>query len=258
MYLKHQCFSPFCSSHSFSLPPYAYQHQPPHNDHGKAPTHSRFHWIQAASRRRYLFLDVIASGSLGKVFKAADSFSPCAPFVAIKCIARGKPGSRQEEFLNRELSLHRKVSLHRNDIVALRNQFTTPGFMFLVMDFCDRGDLYTALNQRLFHGNEELIKRIMVQLIDALQYCHRNSVYHRDLKPANVLLGPQGKVYLSDFGMSTESAISEDTGCGTHAYSSPEALGTEINGRPFSTVHSDIWAVGICKSDHRSLPGPGH
>ncbi|KAJ7590846.1 kinase-like domain-containing protein [Mycena floridula] len=112
------------------------------------------------------------------------------------------------------------------------------------MDFCD-GDLKAALTSRRFDHNEDLIKKTMVQLIDALRYCHKKKVAHRDLKPANVLLSPEGQVYLTDFGIATEAVISWKTGNGTVRYLSPEALGTETNRRPFSTVHSDIWAVGI-------------
>ncbi|KAJ7590847.1 kinase-like domain-containing protein [Mycena floridula] len=199
-----------------------------------------------ADTSRYWFLNVIGAGSFGQVYKAVDLKAPGSPFVAIKCMRH-----RTDASYCSELQIHRKVSSHPN-IVSIRDWFTFCGeYIMLVMDFCDGGDLTAALAQGRFFNNEELVKKTMVQLIDALQHCHENGIQHRDLKLRNVLLGPEDQVYLADFGMSTEAAISEDTGRGTIAYLSPEGLGTEIKnrpfalGRPFSTVHSDIWAVGI-------------
>ncbi|KAJ7591585.1 kinase-like domain-containing protein [Mycena floridula] len=195
---------------------------------------------------RYHLLRVIGSGAFGKVYQAIDrvTISPTSPFVAIKCVQKPEPGSRREQCLMRELNLHRKVCSHDN-IVTVRDQFATASYFFMVMDFCN-GDLHSALNDGRFYNNEELIKNTMVQLIDALQYCHEQNVQHQDLKPANILFGRDGQVYLADFGVATEAAISQSTGCGTVPYSSPEAVGTiETYLRPFSTVHADIWALGI-------------
>ncbi|KAJ7590848.1 kinase-like domain-containing protein [Mycena floridula] len=189
---------------------------------------------------RYLFLNVIGTGSFGQVYKAVDLQAPGSPFVAIKCMRHRTDASDCSE-----LQIHRKVSSHPN-IISIRDWFTFAGeYIMLVMDFCDGADLTAVQAEGRFYNNEELVKKTMVQLIDALQYCHENGIQHRDLKLRNVLLGPEDQVYLADFGISTETVISGKTGNGTALYLSPEALGTETNRRPFSTVHSDIWAVGI-------------
>ncbi|KAJ7587219.1 kinase-like domain-containing protein [Mycena floridula] len=201
-------------------------------------------WSGYALSGRYKLLNVIATGGFGKVYKAADLSLPGSPFVAIKCIARLDPDSRRNKLLIRELNLHRKVSSHPN-ILTFHEHFKTSWAIWMLLDFCDGGDLGAAIVEGRFYNNEELVKQTMVQLIDALQYCHDNNVQHNDLKPANVLLGLDNHIYLADFGIASETPVSEGTGCGTAPYLSPEALGFETKSRPFSTVHSDIWALGI-------------
>ncbi|KAJ7576970.1 kinase-like domain-containing protein [Mycena floridula] len=157
---------------------------------------------------RYKLLNVIASGGFGRVYKAVDTSLPGSPVhVAIKCIAVPEPGSLREEFLLREMMLHQDVSSH-------------PNIIWMVLDFCDGGDLITPMAAGRFYNNEVLVKRT----IDALRYCHKKNVQHQDLTIAN---------------------RNCDIGCGSTEYLSPEALGTETKSRPFSTVHSDIWSVGI-------------
>ncbi|KAJ7583425.1 kinase-like domain-containing protein [Mycena floridula] len=163
---------------------------------------------------RYKLQSVIGAGGFGKVYKAADKSLPGSPFVAVKCVARPDPGSRRARLLNRELNLHRKVSSHPN-ILTFHQHFENDFSIWMVLDFCDGGDLRASMATGRFYNNEELVKKVMVQLIDALQYCHDNNVQHNDLKPANVLLGLDDHVYLADFGIASETPISEVIGCGT-------------------------------------------
>ncbi|KAJ7593967.1 kinase-like domain-containing protein [Mycena floridula] len=199
---------------------------------------------------RYQLLNVIASGGFGRVYRAVDTVLPGFPKVAIKCVAEPEPGSLREEFLLREMRLHSKVSSHPN-IVTFRRRFKSAAksagkpWIWMVLDFCDGGDLITPMAAGRFYNNDVLVKTTMVQLIDALQYCHKQNVQHQDLTIANILLGLDNHVYLADFGLASETAISKYTGCGSTEYLSPEAHGTETKSRPFSTVHSDIWSVGI-------------
>ncbi len=75
-------------------------------------------------------------------------------------------------------------------------------------------------------------RELFSQLLDAVGYCHARGVFHRDIKPENVLLGSDGAVKLSDFGlgaMREQATIREDgllnTTCGTPNYVAPEVHG---------------------------------
>ncbi|KAJ7586364.1 kinase-like domain-containing protein, partial [Mycena floridula] len=190
---------------------------------------------------RYELLEVLGAGTYGKVYKATDNLAPGNPFVAIKCLEQYPPGSRQAQAQNREFSLHKRVHNHPNIITFLRH-FSNGNFVFAVLQLCTEGDLFHAIITKSFANDDERVKSSMVQIIDALQYAHDSNVFHRDLKPHNILLSSDGRVYLADFGLSTEKPLSMDFGCGSPFYMSPECWSKEA---AFSTAQGDIWAVGV-------------
>ena len=91
------------------------------------------------------------------------------------------------------------------------------------MDFVSGGDLGKAITKkRIFARNDALVKRLFLQLLDAVQTCHNAGIYHCDLKPDNVLINKEmTEVYLTDFGLSTSSPKSRSFGVGTPSYMSP-------------------------------------
>lgn len=75
---------------------------------------------------------------------------------------------------------------------------------------------------RQYIGDDALIKRVFLQIIDAVDYCHSLGIYHRDLKPENIMTTGGGQnVYLGDFGLATTEKFSRDFGCGSTFYMSP-------------------------------------
>ncbi|KAJ7595419.1 kinase-like domain-containing protein [Mycena floridula] len=191
---------------------------------------------------QYQLLNTIGAGSYGKVYKAINLSDD--NMVAIKCMAKHEPGSRLEDYQNTEFALHKKVSSHRN-IIAFHDHFVSGEFVFVVLDLCDGGDLFTVLGNPKYSFNDELVKSTMVQLIDGLEYCHENTVFHRDLKPENLLFSKDGTVYLADFGICSDRHFIREFGCGTTQYMSPECIGEETGQKRYSTSQNDIWAVGI-------------
>ncbi|KAJ7590965.1 kinase-like domain-containing protein, partial [Mycena floridula] len=196
---------------------------------------------------RYKLISLIGSGSYGKVYKAIDVTLPQDnQYVAIKCLEQPPPGSRQELFQTREFASHSKVGSHTN-IVTFRGFFFAGEFVFVVLDLCDGGDLFTLLEKKptFFRNSDHRVRNTMVQLIDAVEHCHKLDVFHRDLKPENILIAQDGHLYLADFGLCTNSPVSVDFGCGSSFYMSPECIGKEYKHSRFSTSHADIWALGI-------------
>jgi serine/threonine protein kinase len=197
---------------------------------------------------RLKLLELLGSGAYGKVYKAIDLTSPCEKpdYFAVKCLLRPKPGSRHENFQLREFALHRLVSSHPN-IVGFHKVLYDHTYVYVVLDLCLGGDLFAVITERkVLQHNDELIKSIFLQLLDAVYHCHENSVFHRDLKPENVLCSEDGTlIYLADFGLSTQKKVSEDFGCGSSYYMSPECIGKEFKHGKYSTRHSDIWSLGV-------------
>jgi predicted ATPase/DNA-binding CsgD family transcriptional regulator len=113
---------------------------------------------------------------------------------------------------------------------------------FLVMDFAPNGNL----RQHHPPGSRLPLQTVLTyvrQVADALQYAHDRRLIHRDIKPENMLLGRNGEVLLSDFGIalmtaSTSSSKTPDT-AGTIAYMSPEQLRAQL------VPASDQYSLGI-------------
>jgi serine/threonine protein kinase len=112
---------------------------------------------------------------------------------------------------------------------------------FLVMDYAPNG----TVRQRYPEGvrmEPPVILAYVEQVVDALDYIHSLRLIHRDVKPENLLLGANGEVLLSDFGITVAArrmVVRTRTIVGTVAYMAPE----QIRGRP--CIASDQYALGV-------------
>lgn len=195
---------------------------------------------------RYQTISPLNHGSFGMVFMARD-LKTCET-VAIKCLtkksATGDAGfDLAVDDKSEELVLHRRLGLHPN-IVNLLDSFETDAHVFLVLEFCPRGDLYEAI--RMGHGplETEHVRRFMLELVDAVEYMHSKGVYHRDIKPENIFLTQSGSMKLGDFGLATTEEWTYETTVGSDRYMSPEQY--DSAGAGYSPSQADIWAIGIC------------
>lgn len=172
---------------------------------------------------RLILLDHLGAGAYGKVYRALDMSSPAhtPAYFAVKCLLIPQAGSSQEEHQRREFTHHPQVCDHPN-IVTFHGILYDDSFIFVILDLCEGGDLFAAIAEsRIFVNNDRLIKETFIQLIDAVDHCHRNGVFHRDLKPENVLFSKDGKLLLADFGLSGKGHVSQSFGCGSAYYMSP-------------------------------------
>ena len=99
------------------------------------------------------------------------------------------------------------------------------------------------IQSHLRHPNiiEETAARYIVQMCDAINYCHSKHVIHRDIKPENILVGLDGELKIADFGWSVHAPSSRRTTlCGTLDYLPPEM----IEGKDHD-ASVDIWSLGV-------------
>jgi serine/threonine protein kinase len=180
---------------------------------------------------RIVLLEVIGRGGMSVVYKAIDVVDPARPVYAVKWLGlpitrRPLTAAAQRQYLallDSECALHGSVSSHPNVVTLHRViQDEARDCRWMVLDYHPGGDLFRAVTSRNpLWMNEARTKRVFIQLVDALAFCHSRRVYHQDIKPENILLSEDGEsVYLSDFGLSTnESFCSEKTG--TDYYNPP-------------------------------------
>ncbi|KAF8491525.1 kinase-like domain-containing protein [Russula emetica] len=176
---------------------------------------------------------ILGAGSFGVVYRAVDTFS--GAHYAVKRVEK-------THYITREAELHKRVSFHPN-ILTFHRQIDAGHYILFVYDLC-AGDLHSVIRKLTFLQDDELIKSVFIQIIDALDFCHSRGVYHRDLKPENILVSSQSgdiEVFVADFGLATTSKMSASS-CGTPCFMSPESL--VPHHAPYSTVEGDIWALG--------------
>lgn len=176
---------------------------------------------------RLRLLDCLGTGAYGKVYSAVDTNTPRdnPALYAVKCLRVPHPGTLEEKLQLREFTNHLAVSTHPNVVTfhKLLRDDTVDEFRYVVLDLCAGGDLFEAIVERdFFVHRTDRIKTLFLQLVEAISFCHQNNVYHRDIKPENVLCSEDGsKVYIADFGLSTQAPMSRDFRCGSIEYMSP-------------------------------------
>jgi len=141
------------------------------------------------------------------------------------------------------------ATLRHPGLPRVIDHFEERGHAYLVMDFVE-GE---SLAERLVRlKGKPLPERLVVgwaeQLLEALEYCHRHNVIHRDIKPHNVIVTPDGRVMLVDFGLvklydpSQPGTATVVRGMGTPEYTPPEQY--DAPGAGHTDARSDIYALG--------------
>ncbi|TFY53098.1 hypothetical protein EVJ58_g9640 [Rhodofomes roseus] len=200
---------------------------------------------------QYELTRLLGAGAAGVVYLAHDHHAPTtskgAPIeCAVKIIPKAGPLNSQTWQQQQEITLHKLVS-DVPHVLTLYATFEDTQFFYLVMD-CHEHDLFQLLcrDEFPYADNDELVRSVFVQILDAIHACHDRNVFHRDLKPENILCNADGtEVYIADFGLATRQEFSYTFCCGTSSYMSPECLAQECERNAYSARHGDIWALGI-------------
>ena len=122
--------------------------------------------------------------------------------------------------------------------------FTKDGDPYFVMERIDGMPIDAWCDDRRLGVRARV--ELFLQVLDAVQHAHRNLVVHQDLKPSNLLVTPEGRVKLLDFGIAREleQASSAAAATGDQAmtlhYASPE----QLNGQPITTA-TDLYQLGV-------------
>lgn len=175
---------------------------------------------------RYQLLQQLGSGSYGVVYQALDLAAPvessASPLRAIKITSKEGLDKKHAIHLTREFTIHHTMGNHPN-IVTLIHGFEDREYAYYVLDYCPGGDLFgKACREALYWRNDALLKKVFLQIVDAIETCHRRGISHRDLKPENILANEDGSVaYVTDFGLSSNQPTASGHGCGSSPYMSP-------------------------------------
>ena len=126
-------------------------------------------------------------------------------------------------------------------IVELLSAFQTEAKFYLVLEYVPGGELFTYVKKKRTLPVVEA-RLYIAEIGMALEYLHKLGIVYRDLKTENILLGQDGHVKLTDFGLSKDLSFMEVTTsfCGTNEYLAPEIIRRE----QYSFM-VDWWTLGI-------------
>ncbi len=191
---------------------------------------------------KYEIRGELGQGAMGIVY---DGFDPMiGRRVALKTVRRDQLDRAEvEEILARfKREAQAAGRLNHPNIVQIYEYGEDEGTAFIAMEFVEGRELKDHFDAEERFPMAE-ISRIMGQLLEALDYSHKNGVVHRDVKPANIILLKDGTVKVADFGIArVESSNLTQAGSvlGTPSYMSPEQfMGQTVDGR------SDLFSAGV-------------
>ncbi|XP_053501405.1 serine/threonine-protein kinase Nek1 isoform X4 [Ictalurus furcatus] len=188
---------------------------------------------------KYEKVKKIGEGSFGKAI-LVKSKEDGHQYV-IKEIGISRMSNKERQESRKEVAVLANMS-HPN-IVQYKESFEEKGCLYIVMDYCEGGDLFKKINnQKGLLFPEEQILDWFVQICLALKHVHDRKILHRDIKSQNIFLTKDGTVQLGDFGIARvlSSTVELARTCiGTPYYLSPEIC----ENKPYNNK-SDIWALG--------------
>jgi beta-lactam-binding protein with PASTA domain/predicted Ser/Thr protein kinase len=189
---------------------------------------------------RYQLEKRIGGGGMAIVYKAKDLLLHRQ--VAVK-VLRPQFGT-DEDFVNRfRREAQAVASLSHPNVVSVYDVGQDDDTHYMVMEYIEGPTLKDVINESGALPVEEAV-RVAVQVCDALDHAHQNKIIHRDIKPHNILIGKNGRVKVTDFGIAravTAATITHTNSVlGSVHYFSPE----QARGG-FTAEKSDIYSLGI-------------
>ncbi|KZB79390.1 serine/threonine-protein kinase [Amycolatopsis regifaucium] len=191
---------------------------------------------------RFDLIEPVGGGSMGTVWRARDDNLERTVAIKELLLPHGQGEQKADEAKNRALReariAARLVHPHAITVFGVIDEQDRP---WIIMEYLPS----TSLADKLRDGPMEVddVIRLAIQLCSALAAAHRAGIVHRDIKPGNVLLGEDGTVKITDFGISRAMGDVQLTATGEIS-GTPAFLAPEVARGEDATSASDVFSLG--------------
>jgi serine/threonine protein kinase/tetratricopeptide (TPR) repeat protein len=198
---------------------------------------------------KYTIRREVGRGGMGVVYEAEDT--QLKRIIALKFMSHGLAVDPANK---RRFSQEARTAsaLNHPNICTIYEVGEAGGDPYIAMEYVEGRPLDTLIPQQGLPADE--VRRTAIQIAGGIQHAHERNIVHRDLKTSNVVITPEGRAKILDFGLakriegseldqvtlSRMSLTAEGSIAGTLPYLAPELL----HGNP-ADARSDIWALGV-------------
>lgn len=193
---------------------------------------------------------LLATGGMDAVFLARKADGELKRPVALKLVPPGLINDDTLARFRQERDLLAAL-VHPNIAQLLDAGITDAGQPWFAMEFIDGSRFLDWCRQQ--RGGLDARVRRFLDLVDAVQFAHRNLVVHGDIKPGNVMVDRDGRLRLLDFGIAR--LLNEVPADGAVRYFTARYAAPEISAGQGPTISSDIFSLGVMLAELIDLPG---
>jgi cGMP-dependent protein kinase len=184
----------------------------------------------------------LGHGQFGRVYLVTNETRSCE--YALKCIEKCMIlESRLEKHLQNEKLVLEQIN--HPFLIQYGRSFKDANYIYFLTEHINGMEMFDVIRDiGLLKSRDTCL--YIAQMLQALDYLHRNNIIYRDLKPENIMVDKEGYLKLIDMGtckiMSTKATLPKTfTIIGTPHYMGPEVL----SGKGY-TYHADLWSLGVC------------
>ena len=149
---------------------------------------------------------------------------------------------QKRKTVKNEINILKQID--NENVMKLYEVIDTPSNLYLVLEYINGISLLDIIKNEKYHFlKEQRAKKIFLQVVKGISFCHKNNIFHRDIKLENILVLKDDTIKIIDFGFGVK--CNRDTYqklfCGTPSYMAPEIVKKE----KYIACYSDIWSLGV-------------
>ncbi len=190
---------------------------------------------------RYRLIARIAAGGMAVVYKAQDTM--LSRIVAIKIMRESfaEDPSFQARF---QREARAAANLSHPNVVTVHDFGLDGDKQYIVMEYVEGSDLKQLIRQGAPFSPQRVLD-VSIQVCAAVGAAHRAGLVHCDVKPQNVIVTPEGRAKVTDFGIARALSAASASGVTTGVWGTPHYFSPEQASGQVPTPASDVYSIGV-------------